>query len=103
MSYQSGVGQPVYQPSFYQGGYAPQNRTRPWLQTFVVAALIALIPFVGTGASAVYVERRHNPESFSLGAACGAAFLSFLYTVGALVALGLFAFAVYVGLTAFFG
>jgi hypothetical protein len=103
VSYQPGVGQPVYQPSYYQGGYAPQNRSRPWLQTVVFAALIALIPFVGAGASAVSVERRHDPESFRLGAACGAAFLSVLYTLGFFVALGLVALAVYVGLSAYAG
>ena len=81
------TGGPVYGygAAYQGGGYAPSGRH--WFRTFVFAALIALIPFVGGGASAIYVERRHDPGSFRLGEACWASFVS---------AMAIFAF--YVGL-----
>ena len=99
----SNVGQPPYGygAAYHGGGYAPAGRH--WFRTFVFAALIALIPYVGAGASAVYVERRHDPGSFRLGAACGAAFLSILSFVGFLVGLVLLAVAAWAGYAAYAG
>ena len=82
MSYQPSVGQPAYSPAYHPGGYAPRRQPRHGFKTFLFAALIALIPFVGTGASAIYVAHSKDPENFDLGAACGAAFVSFLATLG---------------------
>ena len=84
MSYLN-TGQPGYMTG-YQGGYAQKGRSG--FRTFIFAALIALIPFVGAGASAIYVERRKDPSSFDLGAACGASFLSFLSILGFFVSIG---------------
>jgi len=84
MSYLN-VGQPGYTTGYQGSSHAPKGRNG--FKTFIFAALIALIPFVGAGASAIYVERRKDPSSFALGAACGAAFLSFLSILGFIVTL----------------
>ncbi len=68
---------PMVQPS-----YAHQVETRHGFRTFLVAALIALIPIVGGGASAIYVAHRRDPQNFDLGEACGAAFISLLSALG---------------------
>ncbi len=60
---------------------------RHGFRTFLFAALIALIPFVGGGASAIYVAHRRKPEYFELGEACGAAFISLLSAFGFFVGL----------------
>ncbi len=80
------AGQPGYTTGYQGGSYVPKGRNG--FRTFIFAALIALIPFVGAGASAIYVERRKDPSSFNLGAACGASFLSFLSILGFIVTLG---------------
>ena len=102
MNYANTAG-PVYGhgAAHLVGGYAPAGRH--WFRTFVCAALIALIPFVGAGASAIYVERRHDPGSFRLGAACGATLLSFLACLGFYVGLGLLAVAAWVGYSVYAG
>ncbi|MFT4038472.1 MAG: hypothetical protein QM692_09855 [Thermomicrobiales bacterium] len=49
---------------FATGPYVPKARPRPFWRTLLFAALLALIPGVGPGMSAVYVDRRDDPESF---------------------------------------
>ena len=49
---------------FSSGPYTPPSRPRPFWRTLLFAALLALIPGVGPGMSAVYVDRRDDPESF---------------------------------------
>jgi hypothetical protein len=90
-----------YGAAYRWGGPAPAGRH--WFRTFAFAALIALIPFVGPGASAVYVERRHDPGSFRLGAACGATFLAFLSALGFYLGLGLLACVVVGGIVSYVG
>ncbi len=49
---------------FTTGLYVPPARPRsPW-KTLLFSVLLLLIPGVGPGISAVYVDRRHDPESF---------------------------------------
>src|SRR5688572_13467257 len=43
---------------FTTGPYIPPERTRPLWRSLFFGALLALIPIVGPGISAVYVDRR---------------------------------------------
>ena len=49
--------------------YIPREHPRPLWRTLLFAALIAVIPIVGPGASAVYVDRRKIPGSYSFAEA----------------------------------
>ena len=49
---------------FATGPYLPPERSRPVWKTLVFGALLALIPFVGAGMSAVYIDRRAMPETY---------------------------------------
>ena len=49
---------------FTTGPYLPPERSRPAWKTLVFGALLALIPFVGAGMSAVYIDRRAIPETY---------------------------------------
>lgn len=49
---------------FTTGPYVPPARPRPLWRTLLFSALLALIPVVGPGISAVYVDRRGDPESY---------------------------------------
>jgi hypothetical protein len=45
--------------------YIPPEHPRPLWRTLLFSALIALIPIVGPGVSAVYVDRRRIPGTYS--------------------------------------
>ena len=49
---------------FTTGPYLAPERPRPAWKTLVFGALLALIPFVGAGMSAVYIDRRAMPETY---------------------------------------
>ena len=49
---------------FTTPSYLPPERTRPAWKTLVYGALLALIPFVGPGVSAVYIDRRGIPGTY---------------------------------------
>ncbi|MCA9879341.1 MAG: hypothetical protein KC442_16230 [Thermomicrobiales bacterium] len=49
---------------FTTGPYVPPARPRPFWRTLLFSALLTLIPVVGPGMSAVYVDRREDPESY---------------------------------------
>jgi hypothetical protein len=49
---------------FTTAPYLPPERPRPTWRTLLFAALLALIPIVGPGVSAVYVDRRRIPSTF---------------------------------------
>src|SRR3712207_2902920 len=49
---------------FTTGPYLPPERPRPAWKTLVFGALLALIPVVGAGMSAVYIDRRTIPGSY---------------------------------------
>ena len=49
---------------FTTSPYLPPERPRPAWKTLVFGALLALIPFVGAGMSAVYIDRRTIPSSY---------------------------------------
>lgn len=52
---------------FTSPSYLPPERARPGWKTLVVGALLSLIPFVGPGMSAVYIDRRQIPGTFDAG------------------------------------
>ena len=49
---------------FTTPSYLPPERARPAWKTVVFGALLALIPFVGAGVSAVYIDRRQSPGTY---------------------------------------
>jgi hypothetical protein len=53
---------------FTTPSYLPPERARPIWQTLVFGALLALIPLVGAGVSAVYIDRRKAPGTYDFGA-----------------------------------
>jgi len=63
---------------FTTAPYIPPERTRPLWRTLLMAALIALIPIVGPGMSAVYVDRRSIPSTYSAAEAVKTAVIQFL-------------------------
>lgn len=54
---------------FTTPSYLPPERARPTWKTLVFGALLALIPFVGAGVSAVYIDRRQAPGTYDFGEA----------------------------------
>ena len=54
---------------FTTPSYLPPERARPLWKTLIFGALLALIPVVGAGLSAVYIDRRQAPGTYDAGAA----------------------------------
>lgn len=54
---------------FTTSPYLPPDRPRPLWKTLLYGALLTLIPLVGPGVSAVYVDRRRIPSTYEFGAA----------------------------------
>jgi hypothetical protein len=81
---------------FATAAYIPPEQPRPAWRTLVVAALLALIPVVGPGISAVYVDRRNAPGSFSFAEALRTALIQ-------IVAVLLLAVLLWVVFVAIFG
>jgi hypothetical protein len=54
---------------FTTPSYIPREHHRPIWKTLVIGAVLALIPFVGAGMSAVYIDRRAIPGTFDAAAA----------------------------------
>ena len=54
---------------FTTPSYLPPERARPAWKTLVVGALLALIPVVGAGVSAIYIDRRQAPGTYDFLAA----------------------------------
>ena len=54
---------------FTTPSYLPPERARPAWKTLVFGALLALIPIIGAGVSAVYIDRRQAPGSYDFVAA----------------------------------
>lgn len=50
---------------FATAPYIPPEHPRPAWRTLVFGALLALIPIVGPGVSAVYVDRRDEPDTYT--------------------------------------
>ncbi len=54
---------------FTTPSYLPPERARPAWKTLIFGALLTLIPIVGAGVSAVYIDRRRVPGTYDFGAA----------------------------------
>lgn len=54
---------------FTTSPYLPPDRPRPIWKTLLFGALLTLIPIVGPGISAVYIDRRKIPSTYEFGAA----------------------------------
>jgi hypothetical protein len=54
---------------FPTGPLLPPEYPRPTWRTLVFGALLSLIPFVGPGISAVYIDRRQIPSTYEFSAA----------------------------------
>ena len=63
---------------FTTGPYLPPERSRPAWKTLVFGALLVLIPFVGAGMSAVYIDRRTSPETYDTARALKTALIQIL-------------------------
>ena len=47
--------------------YLPREHPRPAWKTLLFGALLTLIPFIGVGISAVYIDRRTLPGTYHFG------------------------------------
>lgn len=63
---------------FTTPSYLPPERARPLWKTLLFGALLALIPLVGAGVSAVYIDRRRNPGTYDFGDALKTSFIQLI-------------------------
>ncbi len=78
--------------------YIPFEHPRPLWKTLLFGALLSLIPVVGPAISAVYVDRRRIPGTYSASAAFRTALVQFL-AVAMLAAIVLFVVVVVLGVS----
>jgi hypothetical protein len=83
---------------FTTGPYLPPERPRPVWKTMVFGALLALIPFVGAGMSAVYIDRRTIPETYDTAQALKTALIQ-IVAIALLVVLAWIIFGLVLGLS----
>jgi hypothetical protein len=83
---------------FTTGPYLPPERPRPAWKTVVFGALLALIPFVGAGMSAVYIDRRTIPGTYDTVQALKTALIQ-IVAIALLVVLGWIVFGLVLGLS----
>ena len=84
--------------SFTTGPYLPPERHRPAWKTLAFGALLALIPLVGAGMSAVYIDRRTFPGSYDTAAALKTALIQ-IVAIALLVLLCWIVFGLLLGLS----
>ena len=63
---------------FATSSYVPPEHPRPLWRTLLFGALLTLIPVVGAGISAIYIDRRQIPGSFDFAAALKTALIQIL-------------------------
>ena len=83
---------------FTTGPYLPPERSRPAWKTLLFGALLALIPFVGAGMSAVYIDRRTIPETYDTAQALKTALIQ-IVGIALLVLLCWIVFGLILGLS----
>ena len=83
---------------FTTSPYLPPQRHRPAWKTLVFGALLALIPFVGAGMSAVYIDRRTIPGTYDTAQALKTALIQ-LFGIALLVVLCWIVFGLVLGLS----
>lgn len=79
---------------FTTTAYIPPARPRTVWRTFLFSALLFLIPVVGPGISAVYVDRRNDPERFSVTQALVTSLIQLVAVAVLAIILWVFVFAV---------
>ena len=83
---------------FTTGPYLPPERPRPAWKTLLFGALLALIPFVGAGMSAVYIDRRAIPGTYDTAAAIRTALIQ-IVAVALLIVMCWIVFGLILGLS----
>ena len=83
---------------FTTGPYLPPERPRPAWKTLAFGALLALVPFVGAGMSAVYIDRRTIPDTFDTIEALKTALIQ-LVAIALLIVLCWIVFSLILGLS----
>ena len=63
---------------FTTSAYLPLERPRPVWRTLLFGALLTLIPLVGAGVSAIYIDRRQIPGTFDFAEALKTALIQVL-------------------------
>ena len=81
---------------FATAPFIPPERPRHVWKTLVAGALLALIPFVGLGISAVYIDRRRIPGTYEAGEALRTALIQ-VAAIAGLAALVWIVFAALLG------
>lgn len=83
---------------FTTSPYLAPERPRPAWKTLLFGALLALIPFVGAGMSAVYIDRRTIPGTYDIAEALKTALIQ-LVAVALLIVLCWIVFGLILGLS----
>jgi hypothetical protein len=83
---------------FTTGPYLPPERPRPAWKTLLFGALLALIPIVGAGMSAVYIDRRTVPGSYDTAEALRTALIQ-IAAIALLIVLCWIVFGLMLGLS----
>ena len=83
---------------FTTSPYLAPERPRPAWKTLLFGALLALIPFVGVGMSAVYIDRRTIPDTYETAQALKTALIQ-IVGVALLVVLCWIVFGLILGLS----
>ena len=83
---------------FTTGPYLPPERPRPGWKTLVFGALLVLIPFVGAGMSAVYIDRRTIPGTYDTAEALKTALIQ-VVAIALLIVLCWIVFGLILGLS----
>ena len=63
---------------FATSSYLPPEHPRPLWRTLLFGALLTLIPLVGAGVSAIYIDRRQIPGTFDFAEALKTALIQIL-------------------------
>src|SRR5215210_1655456 len=83
---------------FTTSPYLAPERPRPAWKTLVFGALLALIPFVGAGMSAVYIDRRTIPGTYDTAQALRTALIQ-IFAIALLIVLCWIVFGLILGLS----
>lgn len=83
---------------FTASPYLPPEHPRPAWKTLIYGALLALIPFIGVGISAVYIDRRTIPGTYQFGAAAKTALIQ-IVAIALLILVSWIVFVLVLGLS----
>jgi uncharacterized membrane protein len=83
---------------FTTSPYLAPERPRPAWKTLLFGALLALIPFVGAGMSAVYIDRRTIPGTYDAAEALRTALIQ-IVAIALLIVLCWIIFGLILGLS----